>query len=178
VCRCRNRLADHHCSQCFGVNLKNIFISLSVWQPQLFPLLTGLSSLKKLGISLQGVFGHMAIDFTHTLFANITHLLIVDQDSVPIAEGLARIPNLTHFGVGYEGLLDQIPHILQMCPKLQYFISVSPSSWRDETNEQMAATTEEFLFFVVVYGLFHEDWRSDAESGQDFWARARKRLLR
>jgi hypothetical protein len=43
---------------------------------------------------------------------------------------------------------------------------------RDYMDEELVGLAEDFRFVVVVQGPFHDEWRSGAESGQDFWAHA------
>jgi hypothetical protein len=134
-----------------------------------------MSSLTRLGISLAGLFGDLPVDYTHILFANITHLEIFDQAAGQIAEGLALIRNLTHCAFNCDLLLKRAPHILQTCPKLQYliFIIVSAVYFKvHETDDQYASLAEDPRFVVAVRGHFHEDWLSGAKAGHDFRARA------
>jgi hypothetical protein len=163
-------------SACSGV--KDIFLNISL-SPML-PLLTSLSSLTRLGASLHPFFGSLPIDFTHPLFAHITHLEIFDySETAQIAEGLSVIPNLTHCAFDDEVFLDKTQHILQTCSKLQYLIFVIVSveelgmlEESDGKNDQCTALAEDTRFVVAVRSRFREDWRSGAQTGRDFWARA------
>jgi hypothetical protein len=159
---------------CCGV--KDLFVNVPL--SPLLPFFNHLTSLRRLGVSLKRLFGGLAIDFTHHLFANITHLDVFDRETAQIPEGLSLIPNLTHCAFNQAVFLDKTPHILQTCPKLRYLIflmtSVDELSKSDDRAEWWAALANDLRFVALVRGHFRVDWILGAQSGQDFWARAER----
>jgi hypothetical protein len=79
-------------SACCGVT--DLFLNLSI--SPLMPFVHGMNSLRRLGISLETLFGGVTFDFTQSAFTNITHLEIFDQKNIDISLSLAPLRNLTH----------------------------------------------------------------------------------
>jgi hypothetical protein len=81
------------------------------------PLIGCMGSLRKLCISIKRLFGNVypATQFSHSLFANITHLDVFDHAVGAIPDGLSLIPSLTHVTSNHAELLDAAPQILETC---------------------------------------------------------------
>ncbi|KAJ7503718.1 hypothetical protein B0H11DRAFT_1906136 [Mycena galericulata] len=86
-------------------DIANLWMSPLVWDGNRTPLsLTGHLKLQRLHCNVENIFSTLnSIDFTHQLFANITHLQLFDPPGdreLNICLDLVQIPNLTH--LSYE----------------------------------------------------------------------------
>jgi hypothetical protein len=156
-------------SACCGVT--DLFVNISV--SPLMPFFHRMNSLRRLGISLEGLFGGVKCDFTHSAFTNITHLEIFDQKTIDISLSLSPLLNLTHLAFNFRGFLHTAARVLQTYPKLLYlvFVTVRGELW--EGDEQRCTTlAEDSRFVVTMRGPFREDWLLGAHAGLDFWTRA------
>ncbi|KAJ6508799.1 hypothetical protein C8R45DRAFT_454433 [Mycena sanguinolenta] len=141
-------------------------------------------SLTRLCISAKNLFAPDPVDFTHALFAHVTHLDLLDEVGDPWDPrwaGLALIPRLTHLAFDItESLLWEgvIYGALKHCPKLQA-LALMWSPWlRDtmrmhEQEEKVGRVADSDPRFVIVLQTsYTHDWESGARGGIDAWNRA------
>ncbi|KAJ7924713.1 hypothetical protein B0H13DRAFT_1863745 [Mycena leptocephala] len=116
-------------------------------------------------------------DFTHSLFAQITHLEIRDLsvENWDAWSGLTQIPRLTHLAFHEDSFHRPATHVyrgaLEQCRSLEVLAILGYrrsllKSWalrRDECD-----TDPRFVTYVVEDGT--EDWVRGARGGDDFWA--------
>ncbi|KAJ7758815.1 hypothetical protein DFH07DRAFT_772388 [Mycena maculata] len=148
--------------------------------PILLPILGGLP-LQRLSACLQYLFhGEDGIDFSHPLFAQITHLDILDWDDRGWNRhdgyaGLARMPRLTHLSFSYN---KEIPHgvcrgALEHCELLQVLAIVRSSPG----SEPPANLSRDPRFVIVVVEDDLEDWKKGAHGEEDYWAVAEEMVM-
>lgn len=156
---------------CSGVT--NLFLCGAAVGPS---VLSGMHSLQKLNASLSLIFSYRAVDITHSMFRNITHLEIFDSyfDDVSMWTRVSLVPHLTHLAFNFPDILIACPGILQACPKLQYLVFLPTPALSDITThaKQCELLREDIRFVAMMCRQFEADWKMGAYSGEDYWARA------
>ncbi|KAJ7627317.1 hypothetical protein FB45DRAFT_921059 [Roridomyces roridus] len=135
----------------------------------------------------EDLFGPTNIDFTHSLFSNITHLEFFDQvvSTPPLSywAGLASIPHLTHLSFYEHEFLPLVPQALRDCPNLRVVLFQCTLNELDGEVGLVIPTRD--LRFVQMASPdaiegYTNDWLEGALTGRDFWSRAdehvRKRI--
>ncbi|KAJ6572437.1 hypothetical protein DFH09DRAFT_1461921 [Mycena vulgaris] len=166
-------------SACCGVT--DIFMNVST-APTL-PLLGRITSLRRLGASMNKLFYGIPVDFTHGLFRHLTHLEVFDSvgDSEVLWDGLSLIPNLTHFGFHSESLLAISGRVMQTCPKLQYLVFVvlfEGDVMFEEVQHRCGDLADDPRFVVTIRSDFRTEWQLGAYRGTDFWYRCEEFVAR
>ncbi|KAJ7629294.1 hypothetical protein B0H17DRAFT_1340081 [Mycena rosella] len=156
-------------SACNGVT--DLVANISI--TPLLPIISGMTSLRTLGIAIQNLFGQgfLAVDFSHSLFANITHLDVLDRTVAAIPEGLHLIPNLTHLSFRCTDFFEVAPQVLEMCAKLQHLVFLVRYE-SERRHEACVALAEDPRFVVLSCVSFIEDLPLGVRTGWDHWARA------
>lgn len=164
-------LATLHTIASACCSVTDLFLNVSI--SPLLPVIHRLNSLRRLGISLEGLFCRAMFDFGHRAFANITHLEIFDQKAIDLSDKLSPLLNLTHLAFGFNGSLRTAARVLQNYPKLLYLIFVTVWMELERPDVQRCtALAEDGRFIVADRESFRDDWLLGAQSGMDFWARA------
>ncbi|KAF7369467.1 hypothetical protein MVEN_00276400 [Mycena venus] len=151
---------------------------------ELFHLIEDLP-LKQLYCNVEDIFGpQRQIDFTHRLFANITHFEVFDGfvfKSVhpELWTGIALIPHLTHLGFNDEGLVDTWLTLLTSCKSLRVLVVLEPglrTLIAGHPDEQILAKDPRFVAMGCEFET--KDWRLGAHTGIDYWSRAEDFIVR
>ncbi|KAJ7918169.1 hypothetical protein B0H13DRAFT_2438177 [Mycena leptocephala] len=126
--------------------------------------------LRRLTTVLDDLFFTAGINFTHSLFAHLTHLALLFR-AEPNAQwdewkGLALIPNLTHLAFVHERSLPVFQGALATCSALQVFVYLS--SW----DQGLGSLAQDTRFVCMITPPFIRDWQIGARGGDDFWVRA------
>ncbi|KAJ7098941.1 hypothetical protein C8R44DRAFT_356023 [Mycena epipterygia] len=153
-------------STCSGVQNLFLFTLRSDVRPNLLALLSPMP-LRRLCINLKRMFDSTAIDFSHAIFANITHLDVLDYSDSNDWTGLALLPCLTHLAFNDDDAeLAVLQRILSDCASLQVFVLLcSPS-----LDELRALETD--MRFMVLGGdpvHYREDWQRGVLGRTDYW---------
>ncbi|KAJ7669914.1 hypothetical protein DFH06DRAFT_1179472 [Mycena polygramma] len=162
-------------SRCRGI--ENLFIgrSRSRSASGLLSLVDGLP-LRRLHCKLAQLFDSMGqVDFTHRLFAQITHLEILDGYGIGRSEiwhNIARIPHLTHLSFYDPNFVDIWLTLLRTCPCLCILIGVGSLSGFQSALKAQNELVEDRRVVLVDCGLPVTDWKIGAYTGNDRWARA------
>ncbi|KAJ7620105.1 hypothetical protein FB45DRAFT_929482 [Roridomyces roridus] len=136
--------------------------------------LVGALRLKRLHYHITDIFQNNTVDFTHSLFLQITHLEIFDSPR-DLPDGswsnLALIPNLTHLAFNDDGFLPLLPSVLRACASLRVLALVMPSSSpvRVQISDEL---TQDMRFVWMACDEYIRDWHQGALTGEDYWARA------
>jgi hypothetical protein len=151
--------------------------------PFLLPLLAKMP-LTRLCINAENLFSPHPVDFTHALFAQITHLDLLDEVHGRWDTrwaGLARIPHLTHLAFDLSpsrtsNWEDVLHAALAHCSALQV-LALMWSPWlRDEmrhNRDEIRTLAQRDPRFVIVLLTSHtHDWETGARGGIDSWNRA------
>ncbi|KAJ7504182.1 hypothetical protein B0H11DRAFT_507179 [Mycena galericulata] len=119
-----------------------------------------------------------APDFTHSLFANVTHLDIADTFGLTWEpwNKLALLPCLTHLSFNYsdEALPAGLFHtVLVECALLQALVVVWPNMIMVEYEAEFSQyPTHDPRFVMIICSKYFWDWEAGARGGVDFWSRA------
>ncbi|KAJ6504505.1 hypothetical protein DFH09DRAFT_1201308 [Mycena vulgaris] len=158
-------------------NVVNISLSDAIhWEtPTLLRLLKALP-LQQLSVKLQQLFPDpLAVDFSHTMFSNITHLEICDrvrgwETSWP---GLALIPRLTHLSVDNDTIPNPIyQDVLECCKDLQVLVLVYETRMSLVARALARAELATDPRFVMLVWSSRRRWAEGVRTGDDCWARA------
>ncbi|KAJ7506055.1 hypothetical protein B0H11DRAFT_1903970 [Mycena galericulata] len=155
-------------------DIANLWMSPLGWDGNRTPLSrTGHLKLQRLHCNVENIFGTLnSIDFTHQLFANITHLQLFDplgDRELDICLGLAQIPNLTHLSYRLRG--PHVPPHIRTAPQ-----NIWP--WPREYRPIAERLKTEPRFLVMDFGeqladnrQRADDWQRGAHFGVDYWTR-------
>ncbi|KAF7346316.1 hypothetical protein MSAN_01859200 [Mycena sanguinolenta] len=142
--------------------------------------------LTRLCVSAKNLFAPGPVDFTHALFAHVTHLDLLDEVRGSWDTrwaGLALIPRLTHLAFeismsGSWGWENVIYGALKHCPKLQV-LALMWSPWLRDTMRQNQyedkigrLADSDPRFVIVLQASYTHDWEAGARGGIDAWSRA------
>ncbi|KAJ7924104.1 hypothetical protein B0H13DRAFT_2315716 [Mycena leptocephala] len=165
--------ADLILSTCSGV--ENLSIA-GIRQRTALPALTGLA-LKRLYCNLDGLFGSQEkIDFTHGLFAHLTHLDLFYLGTIlpNTLSGLALIPHLSHLSFqddDYRSHPSAPLTLLQTCSALRVLVSLILRKGEHERVDD--ANILAYPRFVRMVRLsYAADWQIGVHTGDDYWRRA------
>ncbi|KAJ7487384.1 hypothetical protein B0H11DRAFT_1117736 [Mycena galericulata] len=146
--------------------------------PALLPILATLP-LQRLSACLVHLFPDW-IDFAHPLFAQITHLDILDWDDRgwDFYSGLAELPHLTHLCFSYNRYVpdDVCRGALRYCPSLEVLAIVRSSLEGCSDRALFGPLAEptdlrtDARFVVVVVEDDLNDWKKGTLGGKDYWA--------
>ncbi|KAJ7446009.1 hypothetical protein B0H11DRAFT_2249187 [Mycena galericulata] len=129
---------------------------------------------KKLAIQLDALFGRTdLVDFSRPLFTTITHLDLFAGFIRPWPD-LALLPALTHLALLEHTPLDVQIQVLRNCPHVEVFISMYSQVRTASVEESPFIEDVRFVSMVLSDSDYRTDWRSGANGGIDFWARADK----
>ncbi|KAJ7863129.1 hypothetical protein B0H14DRAFT_3862997 [Mycena olivaceomarginata] len=163
-------------------HIRHLFLPrrISERQDDLVPLLTMCSGVH----NLKTCFSPHPVDFTHALFAQITHLDLLDEVHGRWDTrwaGLAHIPHLTHLAFDLSpsrtsNWEDVLHAALMHCSALQV-LALMWSPWlRDEmrhNRDEIRMLAQRDPRFVIVLLTSHtHDWETGARGGIDSWNRA------
>ncbi|KAJ7834217.1 hypothetical protein B0H14DRAFT_3142393 [Mycena olivaceomarginata] len=189
-----------------GESVRNLFISW--WSPQkdeVLAILSACPSVQNLSLApvgpgalfhlvehlpLRELYCHVGhhfgpqrqIDFTHQLFAKITHLEVYDASEDVSADPerwkqLSLIPHLTHLGLNNAGLIDAWLALLRTCKSLRVLVVLDPGGrplLRTVIDEHRELVKDPRLVLVDPGELSSLDWRNGAHRGiEDFIAKRR-----
>jgi hypothetical protein len=141
----------------------------------LFPLIEDLP-LTSLTCNLHHLFGR-AIDFTHRLFAQITHLKLFDWPSSvepEIWHNLALIPHLTHLAFTHPTFITVCLTLLQTCPSLRVLVCVGLYQMQQviDGHRDEEELVKDPRFVLMNHQNQTRDWQVAAHTGNDYWSRA------
>ncbi|KAJ6592541.1 hypothetical protein B0H19DRAFT_1279129 [Mycena capillaripes] len=166
-------------SRCRSV--ENLWLNQTDTSPDLISVIEDLP-LKHLHCSLDILFGSPEhIDFTHRLFAGITHLELFDNLINPeLYYDLAALPHLSHLSFSDSNVISIAPKLLRTCHSLRVLIFFGLASCEAtlgkhaETNELVKDPR------FVAMDCKHEirDWQLGAYSGVDCWSRAEDLIMK
>ncbi|KAJ7670101.1 hypothetical protein DFH06DRAFT_1321120 [Mycena polygramma] len=171
-------------SACSDVN--NLWLA-----DQLHTTLTTINMpLERVHCALYALFGTGAIDFTHRMFASITHLELFDvpeRIDVEAWSALSDLPHLTHFAFNDDRINakdnrvvllmdDYLPMcltLLQTWTSLRILVLLYSRSLRTRTElEKAPRLVEDCRVVVMPCDEFLVDWIMGAYAGSDYWSRA------
>ncbi|KAJ7331003.1 hypothetical protein DFH08DRAFT_882133 [Mycena albidolilacea] len=135
--------------------------------------------LKRLQCTLQSIFGHSAINFTHPFFSSITHLEIFDVTTDMEVEpwsALTSLPHLTHLAFNSANYLPLCLALLSRWDTLRALVillagNIDPGEKIMESYGVPELIQEPRLVVVVCVG-YREDWVKGAVTGHDYWSQA------
>ncbi|KAJ6537758.1 hypothetical protein B0H19DRAFT_1180834 [Mycena capillaripes] len=149
----------------------------SLWHSGGIPRLNALADLqclRHLAIEVRPLFTPTEVDFTHSLFRNITHLELFD-DSASLSnkaiDGLALMPHLTHiaFHLFREPNSARLHAVLQINAELHCIVFLS-ARWMHEDPIHPYSDDERFVCMIRPDPFV--DWLRGVDGGEDHWARA------
>ncbi|KAJ6472194.1 hypothetical protein C8R47DRAFT_1146823 [Mycena vitilis] len=142
----------------------------------LLSLVDGLP-LRRLHCKLAQIFNSLAqVNFTHRLFAQLTHLEVFDSYEIGRSEtwcNIARIPHLTHLSFYDPKSVDIWLTLLRTCPCLCFLIGTgSLLSGFQAALKAKNELMEDLRVVLVDCALPVTDWQAGACTGNNRWARA------
>ncbi|KAJ7650480.1 hypothetical protein FB45DRAFT_1017867 [Roridomyces roridus] len=148
-----NRVEELHLSLC--ENVHDLWLYLADYTSVLD--LLGSLPLRRLYCCVEDPLHSVTPDFTHPIFAQLTHLEIFPgtTPSVSAWAGLALIPNLTHLAFSDHDFVELVPNLLQSFKFLRVVILLA-----DPSRIAMSCNN------------YTRDWHMGALVGLDYWARA------
>ncbi|KAJ6592598.1 hypothetical protein B0H19DRAFT_1365034 [Mycena capillaripes] len=161
-------------SRCRSV--ENLWLSQSHTSPDLISGIEDLP-LKRLHCSLDILFGTPEkIDFTHRLFARITHLELSDN-AIRVPEhycDLAALPNLSHLAFASQKFIPISPTLLHTCRSLRVLVFFHLAAWEDALTDYPEANemVKDPRIVVTDCKDYVRDWRRGSHTGIDYWSRA------
>ncbi|KAJ7616164.1 hypothetical protein DFH06DRAFT_1483872 [Mycena polygramma] len=162
-------------SRCRGIENLSIGRSPSRFAPGLLSLVDGLP-LRRLHCNLAQLFNSLQrIDFTHRLFAQITHLEVFDTPGTVdpgIWCNIARIPCLTHLSFYDPDFVIIWLALLHACPSLCVLVGVGSLVGFRAALEAKNELVEDPRVVLVDCPFPVMDWKIGAYTGHDRWARA------
>ncbi|KAJ7443218.1 hypothetical protein B0H11DRAFT_1826347 [Mycena galericulata] len=169
------------CDATLNLNLSATHIFGNAGNADILSVL-GKLPLKRLSLSLEQLFPSPAwTDFTHSLFADITHLEIKDLavENWDSWAGLTLIPRLTHLCFHEDFFKFEAVHVyrgaLDHCESLEVLAIVSYSRPLLRANAHTRAECSvDPRFVMIVVPEVMKDWVKGARGGEDFWAVADK----
>ncbi|KAJ6600253.1 hypothetical protein DFH09DRAFT_1127898 [Mycena vulgaris] len=157
-------------------------------RPWLAPRLSAML-LQRLCINLANLFAPAPIDFSHPLFAQITHLDLLDDAHGAWVDyaGLAGLPRLTH--LSFDLSLATRTHtmlatsivqgVVVHCPALCVLVLLWSAALREaiqhdpEAVGEIVALAQDGRVVMTLLPLtYAQDWQSGARGGEDYWTRA------
>jgi len=150
-------------------SVENLWMTPNI-DGELFSLIEDLQ-LSQLYCNLKCIFGSRRhIDFTHRLFAKITHLEIFGHNFDPTEREmyteLALLPHLTHLCFNDERFTDICLTLLKTCKSLRVLVIL------ERTLNTPLEVAKDPRFVVMYCNWEAKDWRMGAHSGIDYWSRA------
>ncbi|KAJ7670109.1 hypothetical protein DFH06DRAFT_161053 [Mycena polygramma] len=135
--------------------------------------------LRRLYCNIRYLFGGpLRIDFTHRLFAQITHLEIFDAVRLgprmqAIWQQIPLIPHLSHLSFHREGFIPVCAAALRSCPSLRVLVVFQSHAafLIDRHNDRERFETDP-RFVMMDCALRVLDWQVGALMGLDYWSRA------
>ncbi|KAJ6482770.1 hypothetical protein C8R45DRAFT_932363 [Mycena sanguinolenta] len=149
--------------------------------------------IKRLHGCLQVIFGSSkstAIDFTHSVFASLTHLEIFDipgdipRDGIDMTAwiALSHLPHLTHLAFDDEEYLPVGGALLPTWQHLKVFIILFPQKCLHTelfAQYNVPELADEPRLVLMVCSEYLEDWIKGAHTGRDdYWAQAEDHIAR
>ncbi|KAJ7763995.1 hypothetical protein DFH07DRAFT_956266 [Mycena maculata] len=182
----------HLLSHCDGI------VNLGLFQFQVdatqHTLLSALAKLKleRLATDVESLFPE-GVDFTHIIFAQITHLDLLRpptaDDPHAWAEGCAQLPHLTHisFTAPPIRIVDPISDsafrtilrgILRRCARIEVLVLIVISSQlREYMLQHLYFADDPRSVLMAAYTFSNssfDDWERGARGGEDHWMRAER----
>ncbi|KAJ7142963.1 hypothetical protein C8R44DRAFT_761485 [Mycena epipterygia] len=159
-------------STCSGVY--DLLISIYDPPPNTLALIATMP-LQRLCADLHFLFATDTIDFAHPVFANITHLDLLDPDMGDWG-GLALLPSLTHLAFNDDAPTDVLRTVLADCAALRVLTLLC-----DTRATELSALASDVRLVVVLCTSsqwFREDWQRGARGGRDYWRTAEEFIER
>ncbi|KAJ7446335.1 hypothetical protein FB451DRAFT_1567870 [Mycena latifolia] len=163
---------------CTGVVDFSVIGDISL-DPTFLPILAAIP-LRRLCAELYPLFtGYDSIDFTHPMFASLTHLDALDCPH-RICPQVPLLPALTHLGLDRKASWDTIETVLAKCSRLELLIVSFPEE-RESSPEERESSAREWAgnppindvrFVVGLYGNYVAEWEAGGEGFSDFWSLA------
>ncbi|KAJ7670079.1 hypothetical protein DFH06DRAFT_1321096 [Mycena polygramma] len=139
--------------------------------------------LRRLHCSLRALFGYESIDFTHKMFASITHLELFDvpqdiglQMDENVWMELTHLPRLTHLAFNDEQYIPTCFSLLRVWTSLRVLVVLlyrtdgrGPEMLHDAGVPELAHDPR---FIIMRCPEYLEDWVMGAYRGEDYWSRA------
>ncbi|KAJ7710615.1 hypothetical protein B0H17DRAFT_1027434 [Mycena rosella] len=140
----------------------------------LLPLIQNLP-LKRLHVHSTQLFASLSKnDFTHRVFAHITHLEIFDSYIITgidleVWSGISLIPNLSHLSFNDEEFLTLCTMLLRTCNSLRVLVllDVDPPDVLEQPE-----LVKDHRFVCMGCSQHVKDWQMGAHMGVDYWSRA------
>ncbi|KAJ7131347.1 hypothetical protein C8R44DRAFT_871842 [Mycena epipterygia] len=178
---------------CTGVHNLVLINNDNSPRPWLLPRLSAMP-LQRLSVNLTNLFAPAPVDFTHPLFAHITHLdLLYDvQGTWADWAGLTSMPRLTH--LSFDPVLSirmRATHrtmapsilrgVLEHCPALRVLVllwsPVQDSAMELDSEivadlDLYALAQDQRLVIMQLASSYTHDWQTGARGGDDYWRRA------
>ncbi|KAJ7656029.1 hypothetical protein DFH06DRAFT_1199987 [Mycena polygramma] len=140
--------------------------------------------LVRLSAHIGSLFHPDAADFSHPVFARLTHLTLLDTfaDHMMWATDLGKLPYLTHVSLNFpSSCYPTAPHdkfvreVFRSCVLMEVFIFCC------DGNEALHGNIPYYPYLaddprslLLAMGNFLEDWGIGAEGGADYWVRAER----
>ncbi|KAJ7670096.1 hypothetical protein DFH06DRAFT_1125492 [Mycena polygramma] len=173
-------------SACSGVQNLYMNVASALSMPTLLPILAQLP-LTRLCCNVQFLFGPRSqIDFTHQLFAQITHIEVFDKprtrvDGLKSWSNLALVPHLTHVSFVDPSFISVSPALLCASNSLRAVV-VMAHRWAAQPLIDSQPDGEKLLkdprFVVMDYIDMQLDWQVGAHGRMDYWWRANDFIAR
>ncbi|KAJ7115091.1 hypothetical protein C8R43DRAFT_125042 [Mycena crocata] len=135
--------------------------------------------LQRLSCDLESLFYGWGMDFTHPMFAQLTHLdflsVPTNWESCTTGVGVGQLPRLTHLSFGLSVRCGEAAHLrfrafLANCELLEALVLVTKDGDRLRGYEYFADDPRAVVMFMLQNLL--EDWEIGADGGEDHWVRA------
>ncbi|KAJ7670012.1 hypothetical protein DFH06DRAFT_1468718 [Mycena polygramma] len=130
---------------------------------------------KRLHCRLNTLFEPQPIDFTHQLFASMTHLEVFDLSArlvVDVWAALTHLPHLTHLAFNDDHYLPVCSALLRTWTSLQVLALMLYNRAQMDTERWKDWDVVDVRFVAMVCDEAVEDWIAGAHTGADYWSRA------
>ncbi|KAJ6476743.1 hypothetical protein C8R47DRAFT_1220225 [Mycena vitilis] len=131
--------------------------------------------LKRLHCRLNTLFEPKPIDFTHQLFASMTHLEVFDLPvrlDVDVWAAVTHLPCLTHLAFNDDHYLPVCRVVLQTSSALQVLALMVHNRAQTDAERWKGWNLMDVRFVAMVCDEAVEDWIAGAHTGADYWSRA------
>ncbi|KAJ7185343.1 hypothetical protein C8R46DRAFT_376950 [Mycena filopes] len=146
------------------------------------PEALGRLSLQRVSLHIKALFPPSLerVDFSHSMFAHITHLDLCDYDDGPWERwsGLTTLAHLTHLSFRRSHFrLEVCAFALAKCVSLRALVLIC-GSWTAATQPTRLEDelARDMRFVMVVVPDYQLDWENSAWGGGDYWTAAERRI--
>ncbi|KAJ7756605.1 hypothetical protein B0H16DRAFT_1885888 [Mycena metata] len=135
--------------------------------------LGSLRGLQRVSIGLVELFSPGAIDFSHPIFRNISHLELLDMptpaDAPELCIGLAVLPKLTHLAFNSPRLLHAMAPLMTQFTRLRCIVLLLPEPVRPKQVDISPGLSGDGRFVLIGQTNYSDDWMRGASGGEDYW---------